>query len=98
MEKKNKRSILIWAFYTTMIVLLVIAAISNIIRKSVTSSGVNYIESSIELLILVVPAVISALIISRQPRNTIGWLLCFFRLPFLWSFLLRDIYRNRVLI
>ena len=83
MEKKNKRSILIWAFYTTMIVLLVIAAVSNIIRKSATSSGVNYIESTSELIILIVSAVISALIISRQPHNTIGWLLLFFPLAFL---------------
>ena len=82
MKNKKKRSFLIWAFYSTIILLLVIAAISNIIRKSATNSGADNIQSSIELLILVVPAVISALIISRQPRNTIGWLLLFFPLAF----------------
>ena len=73
MKNKKKRSFLIWAFYSTIILLLVIAAISNIIRKSATNSGADNIQSSIELLILIVPAVISALN-HLPPTTQYDWL------------------------
>ena len=73
--KQRKLTILVWFFCAMVVVLLLIGAIIDYQLTDTPKSTVDTIKKFLEVITNIGSAMIGTLIITRQPRNTIGWLL-----------------------
>lgn len=75
------RAVISWGTFTLVAVLAVVVAVKTLIDQGVS---IPLLLNSITAVIFLVLSVgIGALIISNQPRNTIGWLFIFY--PIVWA-------------
>jgi hypothetical protein len=73
----NKRTIrVIWVLYGLMICLVVVLGAADLLNEISSKSPLRIVSDGLLLIALpLVLLIVAALIVSRQPRNTIGWLL-----------------------
>ena len=83
--KRKKSSLLVWICCAILIVVQLVEFGYNYSTSTTVNTSIDVVGDFLFLLFALMCAVIGSLIISRQPRNTIGWLLVVY--PFGFSLL-----------
>ena len=82
MIEKKKSSLWVWVLCAILIVVQLVQFGFNYARTASVKTSQDVVSNFLLLLFALICAVIGSLIISRQPRNTIGWLLITFPVSF----------------
>ena len=75
MIQKKYSSLWVWVLCAILIVVQLVQFGFNYARTAALKTSQDVVSNFLLLLFALICAVIGSLIISRQPRNTIGWLL-----------------------
>ena len=89
--KRSKASLLAWTLFVIVTALVLFNLVDDLVNRPAGDSLLSVLAESLVFALMVIEfAFISALIVARQPRNVIGWLMMLVPLAFIMDFYSRS--------
>jgi hypothetical protein len=87
--KRSKASLLAWTLFAIITAIALFSMVDTLANRPAGDNLLNVVNLLLESLLGVEFAFLAALIVSRQPRNAIGWLMMLPTLAWIFDFIIR---------